>query len=481
MTNTNNVKITSFDASAVTAIASDVTFASANTTATAVVTITGGAGADVLSGNAGLDTIDGGAGDDTIASGAGVDTLTGGAGKDTFQFVTADLVSTDTISGGDGVDDIELTDASTVIDADFTLTTSVETLTMSNFAHTVTLGALAAAAGITTYTGGNNVDTLTVGAGFSNNLTLNNAANGADVIDVSAYTGTLSATGGSAVDTYTLGAGTESISAAADADVFNVGVASHLASTDVLVGGAGTDVLNFTAAMTVTDAMLSGLGTVETITAGNVAMTITLGAQAQEGGIATVTLGNAANVVDASAMTTAVTLTGGTSTDTITGGSAADTFSGGNGNDIYKFASTGALNGRDTVTVVQANDKLNFDAFLDATFSNTVIEHNGTTDVDITNKIVMMANTNGAMVEGDTEAEMAALIEGIGDAMHLNSGGKAIIINGDDSAATAGTEIYFADDSLGANVGTIEADDLVTVAVFSAGFDMDTLTAANFV
>ena len=141
MTNTGNTKITSFDASAVTATASNVTFASANTTATAEVSITGGAGADTLSGNAGKDTIDGGAGNDTIAPGAGVDVVIGGAGNDTFQFLTANLVSTDTITGGDGTDDIELTNASTVVDADFTLATPSKLspwrmpLTQSHWVH----------------------------------------------------------------------------------------------------------------------------------------------------------------------------------------------------------------------------------------------------------------------------------------------------------------------------------------------------------
>jgi S-layer protein len=65
-----------------------VTFASLNTTAAAVVTITGGEGNDALTGGAalgGLNTISGGAGDDLIVGGAGaVNTLTGGAGVDTL-------------------------------------------------------------------------------------------------------------------------------------------------------------------------------------------------------------------------------------------------------------------------------------------------------------------------------------------------------------------------------------------------------------
>ena len=96
LTNTNNVAITNFDASGVvgntttlkvdafgnqTAATTDaatalvVTFASANTTASAAVTIKGGAGNDVLTGNAGVDTITGGAGADTITGGAGNDVI----------------------------------------------------------------------------------------------------------------------------------------------------------------------------------------------------------------------------------------------------------------------------------------------------------------------------------------------------------------------------------------------------------------------
>lgn len=93
LTNTGNVAVTRFDASGVvgdtagdTSANLAVTFASANTTATAAVTILGGAGNDSLTGNAGRDTITGGAGNDTVIGGVGRDLLTGGAGNDTFAF-----------------------------------------------------------------------------------------------------------------------------------------------------------------------------------------------------------------------------------------------------------------------------------------------------------------------------------------------------------------------------------------------------------
>lgn len=109
LTNTGNTKITNFDASAIkadtaldTAANLGVTFASANTTAAATVTIKGGAGNDALTGNASIDIIDGGAGNDTIIGGSGNDTLTGGAGDDTIT----GGIGNDTIDGGVGIDTI---------------------------------------------------------------------------------------------------------------------------------------------------------------------------------------------------------------------------------------------------------------------------------------------------------------------------------------------------------------------------------------
>lgn len=118
-------KVTNFDASGIKANDSldtdaslGVTFTSTNNTATANVTITGGAGDDTLNGGAANDTINGGAGkdiitggagndilnggagDDTLTGGAGIDKLTGGAGKDKFLMntVAANGTSYDTIT-----------------------------------------------------------------------------------------------------------------------------------------------------------------------------------------------------------------------------------------------------------------------------------------------------------------------------------------------------------------------------------------------
>ena len=88
-------KVTNFDASAVTAGA--VTFTSANTTISELVTIKGGAGDDTLEGTAQAnDTIIGGAGIDTLVYTGGADTFTGGAGDDTFKIGTAAALGTKT-------------------------------------------------------------------------------------------------------------------------------------------------------------------------------------------------------------------------------------------------------------------------------------------------------------------------------------------------------------------------------------------------
>jgi S-layer protein len=144
LTNLNNVKVTNFDASAIagdnTADAATglaVTFASANTTATATMTIKGGAGADTLTGNAGLDTIDGGAGNDTITGGTGNDIIDGGAGNDTINIG----LGADTVTTGAGTDTVAfdlstaVTAVSTITDFDAgSATAAVDTIKVTNAA-----------------------------------------------------------------------------------------------------------------------------------------------------------------------------------------------------------------------------------------------------------------------------------------------------------------------------------------------------------
>jgi S-layer protein len=107
LTNTGNVAITTFNASGVvgngatdTAANLAVTFVSANTTAAATVTITGGAGNDALTGNAAIDSISGADGDDVIDGAAGNDILNGGTGNDSLT----GGAGADVMTGGTGRD-----------------------------------------------------------------------------------------------------------------------------------------------------------------------------------------------------------------------------------------------------------------------------------------------------------------------------------------------------------------------------------------
>ena len=157
---------------------------------------------------------------------------------------------------------------------------------------------------------------------------------------------------------------------------------------------------------------------------------------------------------------------------------------GGAGADTYVFASTAALNGIDVLAAnfVVADDKLDFSAFLPggSVYNNAgVVEHNGSDDIVITNKLVHAATTNGAVTDLNTAAKIVAEVQGIGNAFEIGSGGKAIILAGDDSAATAGAQIWFIDDTLDGTNGTITATDVVQVATVT--LDIDTTTNANFV
>ncbi|MHB1217589.1 MAG: choice-of-anchor C family protein, partial [Alphaproteobacteria bacterium] len=70
-------------------------------------TLTGDAGANVVSANDGNDIVNGGAGNDTITGGTGDDQLTGGDGNDTFAFADGDgQDQVADFAGGDGAGDV---------------------------------------------------------------------------------------------------------------------------------------------------------------------------------------------------------------------------------------------------------------------------------------------------------------------------------------------------------------------------------------
>jgi|GEM_PF-3423275 len=281
---------------------------------------------------AGIVSVFGGVGDDTIdASNAaynatglyfqgngGVDSLVGGGSTDKFVFSTAAALNlAATVSGGNGNDTISLAAHNqTVVDADFTDVLSVEALSFADgTGSSAVLAGTAATAGIAKVYGGNGNDTLTVDETFYSSP-LFNGADGVDVLILSNET--------------------------------------------VAVG----------------DSFFTNVLSVASFQTANGANDIALGVEASEAGIETVTGGTGDDILNASAMTSAVTLLGGLGADTLTGGSggsrqqgwtgtstvnvSSDTLTGGAGTDIfvlgdasgnaYGFDSNPAVNYRALIT-----------------------------------------------------------------------------------------------------------------------------------
>ena len=335
-------------------------------------TIVGGAGADSFTTGAGADSITAGDGNDTVTAGAGADVIIlgadagndsvdAGSGADTIQMSGAAdaLTEDDTIGGGADADTIQFTAAATVVDADFTNVTAVETLTASDDTAFTSLiiDELAAAAGVTTvtFTDDDTADAIDVEAGFTNTLTINMAGDtAAHDIDASAYTGTLTVT-------------------ALDTSLNN--------TASIITGGTGSDTLQVTTTGTVgadiTNATLAQVSKIETIefvgdnaatlTLNNantlvvdgVAETMTIDATALLTSVATISAENEADalvVINTGGgddiVTASVSSGGGDSIstgdgdDTIIASSAqltsADTISGGAGTDIIQLSNDAA-------------------------------------------------------------------------------------------------------------------------------------------
>ena len=261
---------------------------------------------------AGIVSVFGGVGNDTFdASNAaynatgvyfngngGIDSLVGGGSTDKFVFSTAAALNlAETVAGGNGNDTISLTsDSQAVSDVDFTDVLSVEALTFAD--------------------------------GTGSSAILAGTAN---------TTGIASVYGGSGNDTLTVDQ-----SEALYGDV----------TTPTFNGAGGVDVLilsNDTA--TLADSFFTNVLSVDSFQTANGANDITLGVEASEAGIATVTGGTGDDILNASAMTSAVTLMGGLGADTLSGGSggsrqqgwtgtstvnfSSDTLTGGSGTDIF--------------------------------------------------------------------------------------------------------------------------------------------------
>jgi S-layer protein len=286
-TGLTSTKLTSFDASGVTATGAggavtlttgvltgsatltggagtNVLNASAVTSTTKVMTITGGAGADTLTGGAGPDVITGGNGVNTLVGGAGNDTITGGTGVDTITgSAGADIINAgagnDTITGGVGANAID-GEAGT----DTYVTNSAQVAGNIEGAGTGTSVGVIINLGATAVTN-STVLANTASENLAQNLTSVAAGSIAylfadSLVTDSSVVSTISnvenvtlsgnginyVVGSATANTITIGTGADYIDAGAGNDTIVATSGANITTLDVLLGGAGTDALHIT-------------------------------------------------------------------------------------------------------------------------------------------------------------------------------------------------------------------------------------------
>lgn len=500
--------------------------------------LTGGTGADTLVSGSGVDTLIGGAGNDRysieLLSGVINDTVTEAANSATNgvadTLVVSGAAATGTrvvlnlllaVNGGSGTDNsIDILDATAITVAGITATLGATggTVLGTDFSDSIT-----GAAGADSLVGGAGADILLGGTGATTDTLI--GGTGADYLDPGTGNQIDSLVGGTGDDSYLVadvGAVDLFIEAASEGTLDTL-LVTALDVSAISVNGAGGGALNGASglgfeqialgagATTFIGAQLNGLtinitdqgavtsGIIVTATVSGTtnlsaitfnASTFTDSTGAVVAGIArtsgtdTVVINGGDGTIETIVGTShADSITAGSGADVITGGAGADTLIGGAGADVYTFSATGALNGADVfganIVGGAGGDVLAFAAFgltAGSLNSATATEFNGTADVDFVNKVIFLASTDAGVAEVDTAAEVAALIQGAGNALAMTSGGKGIIIAGDNSAATAGATIYFVNDTLDGVNGTISATDVVIVG--TATLDIDTLTIA---
>jgi Ca2+-binding RTX toxin-like protein len=465
---------------------------------------------------AGNNTISTGDGADTVTGGTGADTINGQAGNDIFVFASANLNSSDTINGGDGDDTIRMSNDSTVVDADFTNASSIKTLTASGTSNlSVSLAAQAAESGLSVITlVDDQADSVTLAAGFTNNLTINMAsdANAGDSIVATNYTGALTVaadiseldsnastlTGGTGSDTLQI---TVSTSATA-----NLGSVTNFETIDIGGDGADADTITITTADTLVasgatltidgadledgaaDDILAFNGSNETngnfviTTDGAGAHTITLG----NGNDTYTGSGSGATTITATAGTNSITA--GTGADTITAGSGTDTIAGGTGSDTFVFGSaTNALN--DSITdFATADDQISVTLDYSSLLSGVVVNGNRTsTGVEgLTAAEATLTGQRGEYVYDTTNSKLYvnmtadASISGADVQVGINAAATAAntIAAGDVNFTVTGTT---SNDTIvtGAGTDTINADDGADTVNMGAGSDTYTLATGD--
>jgi Ca2+-binding RTX toxin-like protein len=363
----------------------------ANSTAfTLPLTVTGGAGNDMITGGSGADTLSGGDGDDTLYGAGGNDKLDGEMGNDTFPQGTASDGSDTIVCGSESVF-VEGAETDTV---SYALRTVGVTVTLAAVGGTANDGEPSEADDVDAtceiLTGSDKNDNLTgdlhknvingglgndiLNGGLENDILNGGAGNdtfaetgvvvsGADIFNGEAGIDTVdygtrtaattiamdgTATSGEATEGDTVKLDVENAIGGSDIDTITGNVSDNIITgglgADVLAGGAGNDTFYEGAVNSDGDTFDGGAGLDTVDYSARVAdVTVTIGAGANDG-IATESDDVSAtveNVMGASG-NFVNTLTGDGGDNELTGGAGADVLTGGAGNDILDGGSAGA-------------------------------------------------------------------------------------------------------------------------------------------
>ncbi|MBC1253909.1 hypothetical protein GNE54_00490, partial [Trichormus variabilis V5] len=402
---------------------------------TAVTTIIGGSGDDIIDasassqaitifGNAGNDRITGGAGNDRLDTGTGQDFVIGGAGND-FITVQGTSGGGTTVLGGLGDDRIEigtpLADAGRV---GRTLNNLLAGLTINGEAGVDTLGVY------------DDFDTIanTGSITFNNILGLGMAASGLFYIGIENLTVELGDGANSFTVQNTNPNATTTITGGSGVDTINV---QTINSVTTINGDAGNDVINVVS---------PGAPTVNTIAAG---LTINGGADTD-----TITINDSGDTAANTGTLTSTTITG-LSPATITYGTAETlNINLGAGADTFTISSTSATT---TINAGVGNDTLNVLAIANAT----------TLNAGIGNDVINVGSATTPTVNGITAA------------LTINGGAETDTVNINDSGDTAANTGTLTSSTItGLSSGSITYGTVETLNI-NLGAGADTFTVSS--
>jgi Ca2+-binding RTX toxin-like protein len=292
-------------------------------------TIMGGDGADEIIGGSGNDFLYGNEGNDTITDGDGVDLADGGEGDDTFV-VSGVLATGERIQGGNGTDTLELSGNATLTAA--AILSSIEAIDFGGNDLTIATTDTLDFSSMTRTGGG----TL-VGDGSSNSIIGTNQG-----------------------DIFRGGPGNDSLNGGGGDDLFLV--AGGELNGDTLIGGDGSDSIQFTAAVDLTAGFVAD-ASIETLDMGGKVLNATTASLVDLRAI-DVLLRSADIRGDASANRIA----GTQGSDTIKGDAGGDVLIGAGGNDVL-YGGTSTKKGDGAADTFVFNTALNGTSNVDTIYA----------------------------------------------------------------------------------------------------------------